>query len=71
MSYESDNKARYQAACTRAVARSTQTEYKGCSVHVNAQLQMQNGAPVICGYGLSDWSGPETVATYVNGVNRT
>lgn len=62
---------RYNEAQKNAQTRSLSSNYKGCGVHVNSVIDKVNGVPMIIGFVLSDWHGPETVATYVNGEERS
>lgn len=63
--------AKFEVAKMQARQRTLTTEYKGCSLHVNAILAVVNSVPTITGFTLSDWHGPETVATFVDGENRS
>ncbi len=57
----------FLCAKDRACERSLTPEYKGCAVHLNVILGKIDGIPCVVDYALSDWYGPETVATFVNG----
>lgn len=55
------------AMMRQAEDRSERPDYRGCSVHVSARLDWQQGVPVIAGYHLSDFTDGTTIATFVNG----
>lgn len=62
------NKENFQAACERARVLSLRSDYKGCSVHVNAIIRLVSGEPIIAGYAVSDWyADGQTIATFING----
>jgi hypothetical protein len=65
-----NNRIRFEAMCKQAEAMSLTDEYRGCIVHVNAQVRMHDGEPIIASYTLDDWADGCTVASYVNGQMR-
>lgn len=62
-----DPVARYAEALARAELRSSQPDYKGCGVYVNARISIESGIPQIVAYELADWCDGSTVLTFVNG----
>lgn len=58
----------FMQTCERAKLRSEKPDYIGCSIHVNAVVEMVDGEPKIMSYAISDWyiSGC-TVRTYIDG----
>jgi hypothetical protein len=60
----------YAASVVQAQQRTLTEEYKGCTVHVNALVQLRDGVPQIVGFSVSDWSGDNTVGSYCNGHER-
>lgn len=58
-------RVRYKEACKKAEDRS---RMYACTVHVNAQVGLLDGEPVIHHFGVSDWYDGSTLATYTGGT---
>lgn len=58
-------RVRYKDACTKAENRS---RMYACTVHVNAQVGLLDGNPVIHHFSASDWYDGSTLATYTDGT---